>query len=147
MEDFNTSFLAHQITERCRLIALADCDDVTDGNQHYITFQAGNPGWIQHSEPKRHHTSRIGKELPNLYRETAKEWRPIDRQFAENLLEKTRVSVLRVTDEEILLPAQRPPITLLDQGIAQAERGEILQRTSELVSPVFGLTLVLVGTP
>src|SRR6266852_4354908 len=46
IEEFNTRFLARQITANCRIIPLTLCDDITDGEHHCITFQGGDPEWI-----------------------------------------------------------------------------------------------------
>src|SRR5260370_26877086 len=112
LEEFNTSFLARQITERSRLIALADCDDIADGDQHYITFQTGEPAWVQHSEAKRHEKSRLGRELQHLYQEAANEWVPIDQRFAENLFEKTRAAPTRVAGQDHEVPVGLPDVFL-----------------------------------
>ena len=78
IEEFNSKFLARQITENCRIIPLTLCDDITDGEQHCITFQAGDPAWILHSEPSRREKSYTGRELGSLYRESSQQWRRID---------------------------------------------------------------------
>ena len=43
MAIFNQAFLTGTMTDHSRMISLAECDDVNDGAQHYITYQAGIP--------------------------------------------------------------------------------------------------------
>src|SRR5215470_18892121 len=64
IETFNSAFLQHQITQQSRLIPINECENIDDGKQHYITFQQGEVGWIQHSKKKKHNTSFTGKDLP-----------------------------------------------------------------------------------
>lgn len=49
---FNSAFLQRQITQRTRMIPVADCDDIFDKDQHYITYQLGQVDWFQHSEKR-----------------------------------------------------------------------------------------------
>jgi hypothetical protein len=90
IEEFNARFLARQITANSRIIPLSMCDDIANGEQHCITFQRANAGWIFHSEPTRHDKSYTGQELGALYRESFRQWRRIDVHFTEQLLEKTQ---------------------------------------------------------
>jgi hypothetical protein len=141
---FNASFLAHHITQSSRLIPVASCNDIHDG-QHHITYQHGNVGWIQHSEQKRGEKSYSGSELGALYRGTQKEWVTVDKGFTERLFEKTSGLAKAVLDREERARTQlvRP---LLDRPRQEADRRTFLLRTSEILSAVFGVTLVLVGT-
>lgn len=145
LEAFNASFLARQVREESRIIPLNECDDILDGAQHYITFQEGRPGFTQHSAAKRHEHSFFGKELPALYRQSSKNWSPIDRGFAERLFDKTHAVVSRTLErEESELTKRAMP--LLDFAPQAANRREILIRTSEILSTFLGVTLVLVGS-
>ena len=136
--------MAEQITARSRIIPLGDCDDVFDGDQHYITFQTGSPDWIQHSPQKRHHRSYTGKQLPVLYRESRHEWKRVDRSFAIGLFHKAATFVTEVVRREE--PAQREMIRLLEFEPEQAEQREVLLATADLLAVTLGVTLVLVGS-
>ena len=71
VDDFHTAFLANQITNNSRIIPVSACDDILDSDQHYLTFQPGEPAWNQHSERKRHDLSFSGRELEALYRKSS----------------------------------------------------------------------------
>jgi hypothetical protein len=82
VDDFNSAFLGNHLTSKTRIIPLADCDDVHDDLQHYITFQSGDTTWIQHSEKKKHERSFFGLETERLYRESNKDWRRVNKADA-----------------------------------------------------------------
>ncbi len=157
LDDFNTSFLSKQLTQNSRLIKLSDCDDIglKDGTQHYITYQPGNPAWIQHSEPKRHERSAFGKELESVYNESRPTWKAVDRAFARSLFENASDAVNRSLLEEgdwkRRSPATDREKELVSGMLAppndEATRVQLILRTADLVSVFFGLTLVLVGSP
>lgn len=144
-DDFHAAFLGQQLTGQSRIIPLTDCDDVNDGDQHYITFQPNQVDWIQHSEKKRHARSFFGRETEKLYRESQKEWKRVDRAYAAELFDKTADvvrGVLRKEEPKVM----RAALPLLDFNPNHAERKDILLRTSQILSVVLGATLVLVGT-
>jgi hypothetical protein len=145
LEDFNISFLAHEITARSRLIAVSDCEDVFDDEQHYITYQEGVLGHHFHSDGKRHEKSYFGRNMEQLYGESRAEWRPVDRNFAQNIFEKARASVLRSRqrEEPQLARAALPIMDVAPEGL---NRNELLSQTSEMLSAFLGVTLVVVGT-
>lgn len=145
IDDFNAAFLARQITGRSRMIPVADCDDISDGDQHYITFHSGQVLWNQHSERKQHDRSFFGRDLDKLYRGSENQWRQIDKPFAEDLFDKTAQVVKRVLEREDRRNVQAA-LPLLDFNPHQAERREVLLRTSQILSVLLGVTLVLVGT-
>jgi hypothetical protein len=146
IDNFNSAFLQHQITQQSRMIPVSECDDINDSAQHYITFRHGQLGWIQHSERKVHETSFTGKDLPALYRTTQQAWRPINQEFAVQLFDKTIALVDRVLEVEKRgdQPVARP--ALLNFDARPRERREVLERTSEILSVLLGVTLVVVGT-
>ena len=146
LEEFNTSFLAHQITMKSRLIALSDCDDVFDGDQHFITYQNGVLGHHFHSEPKRREKSYFGRDMEKLYSQSRAEWRNVNRSFAEGIFEKTRASVLRSREREEPQAAQTA-FPLLDLPTGQLNRNELLRRSADVLSAFVGVTLVIVGVP
>jgi hypothetical protein len=145
-ENFNAAFLEKQITHRSRMIPVIECDDINDGVQHHITFRQGDPSWIQHSERKVHEASLTGEDLPKLYRGTENEWKPVTKEFAVQLFDKTKDLVDRLLvgekreDEAVVRPR------LLDFDAGREGRGVVLRRTSEILSVVLGVTLVVVGT-
>jgi len=156
LDEFNTSFLGRHLTENSRLIPLTECDDIAanDGRQHYITYQPGDPAWIQHSEPKRHEWSTTGKQLEGLYRESRAAWKPLTRPFARELFERTADKVDRQMRKETGEKTRRSAesereslivSTLMAPPPRDATRTDLILRTADLVSVFFGLTMVLVG--
>lgn len=140
---FNSCFLERQIVDNSRLIPLAQCNPINDGEQHHITFQMGNPTWMQHSEAKQHDDSIPGREIESLYRASHDLWRPVNMGFAQNLFDSTAQAVRRRLAEEgefdfSVLNLLNPPLDL-------GNRTRYLQRTAELLSVFYGLTLVIVG--
>ena len=145
IDQFNTSFLARQVSAACRIIPVQLCDDIADDGQHCITFQKGIPAWDFHSERRRHERSYTGKEAGELYRGTSNRWQRIDRNFAEALFERTREMAKNLIAEET--PADANLVgPLLNQGIAGKERSHLLLRTADILSATLGVTLVLVGS-
>jgi hypothetical protein len=144
-DDFHAAFLAQQLTNRSRLIPLPDCDDINDSDQHWITFQPNQVGWIQHSERKTHDRSYSGSEIQKVYRETHDHWKPVTKAYATELFEKTAHVVRKVREREEP-EAMAPALPLLDFNPNQMERRDVLIRTSQILSVVLGVTLVLVGT-
>jgi hypothetical protein len=144
IDDFNAAYLSRQLSQRSRLIPLADCDDIDDGDQHYITFQAGEQSWLQHSERRIHERSFSGQDMENLYRSTEKQWRRLDKRFSEELFQRSAAIVRRVVEAEDRRAAG-VALPLLDFNPHQADRREILLRTSQILSVTLGVTLVLVG--
>lgn len=144
-DDFHAAFLAQQLTARSRIIPVSDCDDINDGEQHYITFQEGEVDWLQHSKGKRHTRSYVGRDLPKLYRESQGDWRPVDRRFATDLFDKT-AEVVRAALSKEEPKTMNAAIPLLDFNPNDAERREVLIRTSQILAVFLGVTLVLVGS-
>jgi hypothetical protein len=102
--------------------------------------------WQQHSEPKRRTKSFFGKEIESLYRESARDWRPIDVRFSLDRFERTVGAVRELMHyEERRIAEQAVP--LLEFEPARQSRGAVLARTSEILAVVFGLTMVIVGRP
>jgi hypothetical protein len=120
------------------------CDDITDGDQHCVTFRRGDPAWIFHSEPIRHEQSYTGEQLGTLYKESFQRWHRVDIGFARQLFEKTRDIARSVIIEEEPERAdlQRP---LLDDPIIGADQRSLLLRTADILAATLGVTLVLVG--
>jgi hypothetical protein len=145
IDDFNAAFLARQITQRSRLIRLEDCEDITDGAQHYITFRSGSVTWLQHSERRSHDHSFSGAQLEQVYRNTSNAWRPVEKSFVDELFDKAHEVVKKrlYTEERRAKPDAVP---LLDFNPRQSDRREVLLRTSQILSVMLGLTLVLVGS-
>jgi hypothetical protein len=144
--EFNTHFLDHTLTDHSRLLALTDCDDIpdTDPDQHVITFQPGSVAWNFHSEQKRKEHSYFGVELGKLYRNRQKDARKVDLKYAIDLLERSRVAAVRLAHDEYEV-ADATARRLLDAPTAGLGRTEVLQRAADLVTVVYGLTMVIVG--
>lgn len=145
IEDFHAAFLASQITSNSRIMPVADCDDIVDGDQHYLTFQEGQVEWNQHSKRKRHEHSFLGRNLEALYRQSSPHWRRIDGPFAQALFEKTSATVRRVLEREEPR-SMRAALPLLDFDPQQMETQDVFLRTSQILSVMLGVTLIMVGT-
>jgi hypothetical protein len=141
---FNTSFLAREITENSRIIPISDCEDINDGDQHYITYEPGSLEWIQHSERKRHRSSYTSKNIEALYRDDQKTWQRIDRDFTNHLYRAVRNEVQAIRARE--RPLDQPVPQLLAFDAEGATQQVVLAHTADLLSVFFGLTLVLVGS-
>ncbi len=147
-DDFNDIFLNRQVTEHSRLFPLNECDDVPDGDQHYITYQKSISDWIQHSDKKRHGFSVEGKNLQKEYEEASKQMRRLDRTFAENLFSKTAQTVRKLIESEagLGLPDREGPIRkLIDERVMRESKENIVKRVSQILSVFFGLTLVVIS--
>ena len=146
LSDFNDAFIARRIADGSRLIPVAKCKNVSDNEQHFITFLPAKPSWKFHSEPTHHNDSFRGDELEELYRGTKPYWKPIDKTYSEELYGRT-VSVLKrsLEDEDKQFAFQQPK--LFDFDPRRAERNEILSRVADILSVSLGVTLVIVGMP
>lgn len=134
-EQFNAAFLAKKTSDQSRLIPVTDCEDINGDEQHYITFQAGQLAWRQHSEPTLHEQSFLGRDLENIYRNSEEQWKTLDAAFAARLLEST-AELAPGRQESEALTADR----------SQASRAELLLRVSDTLATI-GTTMVLVGPP
>jgi len=144
VDAFNQSFLSKQISDRSRLIPIAQCDDCTDADQHYITYQPGDTGWRFHSDGKRREQSYTGMELQTVFDQARSSLRPVDTSFAEELFVATTDQVrARIVDEEG--PA-KADLSALALSSTSHSRAGFLRGTADVLSVFFGLTLVLVGT-
>jgi hypothetical protein len=145
IEEFNTRFLARQVTANCRMIPLTLCEDVADDDRHCITFQRSDPAWIFHSEPTRREKSYTGEDIGVLYRGSRNRWRKIDLDYVGGLLERTREIAKEIIAEEEPGRADlvRP---LLDETVEGHGRRDLLLRTADILSATLGVTLVLVGS-
>jgi hypothetical protein len=145
IEEFNDGFLSRQLTAKCRIIPLPMCDDISDGDQHCITFQRSDPAWILHSEVRRHEHSYTGAQLEELYRSSSIRWRKIGLDFVGELFERTREFARGIIAEEE--PEQRQLVRpLLDYPHIKHERRDLLFRAADILSATVGVTLVLVGS-
>lgn len=147
IEDFNASFLAHQLTGNCRIIPVTLCPDLSawDGNRHCITFQPGDPLFDFHSEVGRREKSYTGKDIGALYRNSSSQWVRVDVHYAELLFERVRFVAKQIVVEEEPRRARlvRP---LLDDAQVGHSRRDLLLRTADILSAIWGLTLILIGS-
>ena len=89
--------------------------------------------------------SYSGREIQKVYRESHDQWRPVTKAYATELFDKTSAVVRKVLSREEP-KAMAAALPLLDFNPNQVERQEVLIRTSQILSVVLGVTLVLVGT-
>lgn len=140
---FNQAFLNATIFEGSRIIPVADCQDIYDGEQHHITYQPGNPNWTEHSEPKKHERSFSGKEMQSLYYSQRNSFRPVTNAFAEELFEKQREVTTKILESKRQVSdyekqrVLRPPVERTKQGFLTAVADQVLT--------FFGAVLVIVG--
>lgn len=145
LDEFNAAFLNSQIVSQSRLIQLTECDEITDSEQHYITFQQGQEDWILHSEKKIHKKSMFGKNIFTIYEESRPNWKSLDIQYAIELFNHTSKTVFSVIDKEERTP-EKKRMQLLEFDPQQASKAQTLLQTSQVLSVFFGAILVLVGT-
>ena len=147
IDDFNTAFLSGDLAVNSRLIPVADCDDCNDGDQHYITFQRGSPGWIQHSEAKKKERSYEGQAIGALFQGSRQKWKRIDEEFAEAALRRATDSIKRTLTAEkgVDKRAVDSVLPLLDLDNVTRSRGAMIRRTAEILSVFVGATMVIVG--
>jgi len=145
LDEFNAAFLNNQILTQSRLIPLTECEEITDGEQHYITYQPGQEDWILHSDKKMHKKSLFGKYIFTVYEESRPQWKPLDEKFAIDLFNNTSKTVFTVIDAEDHTPDKKR-MKLLEFDPQQATKSQNLLHTSQVLSIFFGATLVLVGT-
>lgn len=140
---FNQAFLNAQIFEGSRIIAVAECQDIHDGEQHHITYQSGNNDWIEHSEPKKHVSSFSGKEMTRLYESQRQGMEPITVEFAESLFAKQRDLTSKVLDADWRF-SEQDKVRLLEPPLERTRTG-FLKAASNHALTFFGATLVIVG--
>lgn len=160
IESFTSAFMNRQVLARSRLIPVRDCKSVYDGDQHWITFQPGSAQWKFHSEEEDHENSIEGENLGTFYQKEARDARELDDRFATELFHKaaeTATTVLEKEHSRRRRPARTEAeykerrradvqnVELLQFDPQKHQRKEILERTSQVLSVFFGLTLVLVG--
>jgi hypothetical protein len=146
LNEFNNAYLSKQLTQSSRLIPIAQCRDIKDAQQHYITFREGDPAWIEHSTKTVHHQSFSGDELESIYRKSLEKSRAVRRDFFEEIYEGARKSAQEILRKEKTRP-RTEIIPLLAVDTREQSDRQLLISASEVLSAVFGLTLVLVGEP
>jgi hypothetical protein len=160
---FNHAFLKGEVLRHSRLFALAECEEHHDDEPHYITFESGFRHWAEHSDPVWHEQSMFGTDLGGLYLSSESLWRPINKDFAVDLvldLERTverGLAVARSTDDDNQFPTLRDDLALGTPSAVQllalpphpsfddASSEQLLVHASNLASSVFGVALVLAG--
>ena len=154
LSDYNAAFLAGNITENSRKIALKECDDILNSDQHYITFQAGIEEWEQHSVSKHHDHSILGKMIIPEYIKNKSKWKKIDDKYASDLLyeiSNTAKQVVTTNQLNEVLDKFIHHSEIFEQSITQekfvfSKKMKTLIKTSFILSHVFGATLFFVGS-
>lgn len=143
VDGFNQAFINAQIFAGSRIIPVIECSDIDDGDQHYITYQPGNPQWIEHSEPKVHERSFTGKDINQLFAAQRQKMARIDEDFAKAIFQAQTDLTIKVLESEhrLLLEDERG---LLNEPRERTMPG-FLQAASEQAMTFFGATLVIVG--
>ena len=119
------------------------CRDYDDDEQHYITFQTGNPAWNEHSKPVAHQKSVLGKAIESEYVQSREAWKAVDRDFAEEIFEDKVTTIKRRLEHEKY--RDNSITNLLNIAPEQRTRVGYLRRSAELLSVFFGVVLILVG--
>ena len=101
---FNDAFLNGKVTDYSRLIPLKNCNNYadSDSNQHYITYQEGNPAFYQHSEVSEKKESILGKNIGDLYNDMVKDFKTIDSQLSDEILSNVLEFSIYSIDKELL---------------------------------------------
>lgn len=140
---FNQAFLNQAVVAGSRLIPLSECSYIFDEQPHYITYQAGDVTWHQHSEAIRHERSYLGKEIESLYAVQRERAQRIDRDFAANVW-KEQVHAFNTS-----LQKEDRAISEAEQKLfaepSDNSRIGFLRAASEIALTVFGATLVIIG--
>ena len=144
-KDFNDAFRARQIVANSRLVQLGKCFDIHDEDQHYITYQTGTKLFIQHSDEKQTGMSYLGRDIAKLYGESRTNWERIDGRFANRLWHNVLDSVQGLAPTGELFPG-RAGATLHDMPPEGGDVGAALLRIAGVLSTIYGLTMVIVGT-
>ena len=143
IDDFNDAFANRQVKQNTRIIKVNECDEIPDGEQHYITFQFGSSVWRQHSKVKTHETSFSGADLEKTFAEKRNQSRRIDVAFAKNLFEN------HISKAEEIIRKQNKQsdkaATSLGLGRYEPTRTGYLLRTAEILSIFYGVTMVIIG--
>lgn len=143
LDAFNESFVNSDIVSVSRMIPVIDCDDIFDGDQHDITYQAGDPGWYQHSEPKRHERSFIGRDLEELFLMQREKVQRLDDEFAKQLWDRHVETTRKLIAMEA--PYATPAQERLLKGPSEPNRNALLKAIAELTMNFYGSTFVIVG--
>lgn len=140
--DFKHAFLSSTITEHSRLIPLHQCENYppNDSEQHYITYQENDSVFLQHSKASRHEKSRSGEELERIYTESHQNWRLINEEFADKILEQTREKLQILEGDGYMADVER----ILEENDLQDMAGKLLL-SAKVLSVVFGVSMVIIG--
>jgi len=142
---FNEAFVRSEIFDNSRLIPLNQCHDFLDGEQHYITYQSGNPNWTEHSKPTTHEWSYSGKNIGELFASQKGRMKSIDEQFAQDLFRRQTESTTKaIAFGRKYLPER--DLKRLDEPQEKTKTG-YLRAASDQAMTFFGATLVIVGEP
>lgn len=142
---FNEAFVRSEIFDNSRLIPLNQCRDYHDGEQHYITYQSGNPNWIEHSEPIKHEWSYSGKNLDELFASQKSRMIGVDEDFAKDLFRRQTESTTKAIEFGRKYLQDRD-LKRLDEPHEKTRTG-YLRAASDQAMTFFGAILVIVGEP
>jgi hypothetical protein len=139
---FKNAYLNHNLSDYSRLIPLRSCRNYlpNDEEQHYITYQRNNSGFLQHSEIHIGEGSFSGKEIGEVYKQSRKDFRPIDNKYADDMIKSTVNSL-----DKLLKSDYRAEIELLLEKNTPEERISKLLYASELLLTGFGVYTAIVG--
>ncbi len=145
LDDFTTAFLNRGVQAVSRLIPLADCDDIDDGDdeRHRVLYQEGLDGFVMMSSPRRG-KAIFGRDLWNHLAQTKDTWAEIDLGFSQRLLHQV-YSCAERTHPTTPIYVQEPQVAPSD-----ARGGGILDdlvKVSRLLHRLGGIQIVIVGSP
>jgi hypothetical protein len=142
---FNEAFVRSEIFDNSRLIPLNQCRDYHDGDQHYITYQSGNPNWTEHSKPIKHEWSYSGKNISELFASQKARMTTVNDQFAQDLFRRQTESTTKAIGfDRKYLPDR--DLRRLDEPQEKTRVG-YLRAAADQAMTFFGATLVIVGEP
>ncbi len=143
LDEFNNCFVSSRVIDVSRMIPVNQCKDAVDDKQHYITFQRGNTGWYEHSEPLRHEWSVLGQEHESFLHSQRDKAQLLDLAFAEHLWATQSELASKVLSIERFWPADEKRKLIPEPR--ERTRNEYLRAAADIAMTMFGSTLVVVG--
>jgi hypothetical protein len=135
-EEFQAAAGARTLLQKSRQIRVRRCFPIHDEERHFLTFQEGQPGATQHSEPRDVGHAERGDAAVDALLGTRREWQPLNLDFALATLRD-----LLATHREALPGLDLPK---RDLGTSPT-RGSVLAYASELAMQTLGTPLVVLG--
>lgn len=138
---YDSLFLSKSVSKNSRIIPLRECKPFNDNEQHFITFQRGNPTAWCHSEASQIPNSYRGEDIEKLYRSTQDEWKSVNEEFALKLLEKAK----GLTTGRFGFTALPSLNNSSSELFSEQHTADILLEAANIFARSLGVVMVLVG--